>query len=35
MFNKKEKNRKVYYTKMTREKLLKMEYSQIPENRSR
>ena len=35
MFNKKEKNRKVYYTKMTREKLLKMEYSQNPENRSR
>ena len=35
MFNKKGKNRKVYYTKMTREKLLKMEYSQIPENRSR
>ena len=35
MFNKKGQNRKVYYTKMTREKLLKMEYSQNPENRSR
>ncbi len=35
MFNKNGKNRKVYYTKMTREKLLRMEYSKIPENKSR
>ena len=33
IFNKNGKNRKVYYTNMTREKLLKMEYSQISEKR--
>lgn len=34
MFNKNGKNRKVYYTNMTREKLLGMKYSQITEKKS-
>ena len=34
MFNKNGNNKKVYYTNITREKLLRMEYSQIPEKKS-
>ncbi|MEE3343487.1 MAG: hypothetical protein VZS44_05305 [Bacilli bacterium] len=34
MFNKNGKNRKVYYTNITREKLLGMKYSQITEKKS-
>ena len=35
MFNKGEKLKKVYYTKMSKEKLLKMEYSEIADQKPR